>query len=48
MKLPIDTGSVKFAAAGPAKPVPDYETCVMDGHVHIWSHCSSRESAGRA
>ena len=26
MKLPIDTGSVKFAAAGPAEPVLDYET----------------------
>jgi hypothetical protein len=26
MRLPIDTGSVKFAAAGPAGPVLDYET----------------------
>ena len=26
MKLPIDTGSVKFAAAGPVEPVLDYET----------------------
>lgn len=26
MKLPIDTGSVKFAAAGLAEPVLDYET----------------------
>ena len=26
MKLPIDTGSVKFAAAGAAEPVLDYET----------------------
>ena len=26
MRLPIDTGSVKFAAAGPAEPVLDYET----------------------
>ena len=25
MRLPIDTGSVKFAAAGPAEPVLDYE-----------------------
>ena len=28
MRLPIDTGSVKFAAAGPAEPVLDYETRV--------------------
>ena len=28
MKLPIDTTSVKFAAAGPAEPVLDYETRV--------------------
>lgn len=26
MRLPIDTASVKFAAAGPAEPVLDYET----------------------
>lgn len=26
MRLPIDTTSVKFAAAGPAEPVLDYET----------------------
>lgn len=26
MRLPIDTGTVKFAAAGPAEPVLDYET----------------------
>jgi hypothetical protein len=26
MRLPIDTGIVKFAAAGPAEPVLDYET----------------------
>jgi excisionase family DNA binding protein len=26
MRLPIDTGSVKFAAAGPSEPVLDYET----------------------
>jgi hypothetical protein len=26
MRLPIDTGSVKFAAAGIAEPVLDYET----------------------
>jgi hypothetical protein len=26
MKLPIDTTAVKFAAAGPAQPVLDYET----------------------
>jgi hypothetical protein len=26
MRLLIDTGSVKFAAAGPAEPVLDYET----------------------
>ena len=26
MRLPIDTGSAKFAAAGPAEPVLDYET----------------------
>ena len=26
MRLPIDTGSVKFAAAGMAEPVLDYET----------------------
>ena len=26
MRLPIDTASVKFAAAGPAQPVLDYET----------------------
>ena len=26
MKLPIDTGSVKFAAAGPVEPALDYET----------------------
>ena len=26
MRLSIDTGSVKFAAAGPAEPVLDYET----------------------
>ena len=26
MRLPIDTSSVKFAAAGPAQPVLDYET----------------------
>ena len=26
MKLPIDTGSVKFAAAGPVEPVLDYKT----------------------
>ena len=26
MRLPIDTGSVKFAAAGLAEPVLDYET----------------------
>ena len=28
MRLPIDTGSVKFAAAGLAEPVLDYETKV--------------------
>ena len=28
MRLPIDTGTVKFAAAGPAEPVLDYETRV--------------------
>lgn len=28
MRLPIDTTSVKFAAAGPAEPVLDYETRV--------------------
>lgn len=26
MRLPIDTSAVKFAAAGPAEPVLDYET----------------------
>ncbi len=26
MRLPIDTGTVKFAAAGQAEPVLDYET----------------------
>jgi hypothetical protein len=26
MRLPIDTQTVKFAAAGPAEPVLDYET----------------------
>ena len=26
MRLPIDTGSVKFAAAGPSEPALDYET----------------------
>lgn len=26
MRLPIDTQSVKFAAAGPAEPILDYET----------------------
>ncbi len=26
MRLPIDTGTVKFAAAAPAEPVLDYET----------------------
>ena len=26
MRLPIDTPTVKFAAAGPAEPVLDYET----------------------
>ncbi len=26
MRLPIDTTSVRFAAAGPAEPVLDYET----------------------
>jgi hypothetical protein len=26
MRLPIDTGTVKFAVAGPAEPVLDYET----------------------
>lgn len=26
MRLPIDTGSVKFAAAGPSEPVLGYET----------------------
>jgi hypothetical protein len=26
MRLPINTGTVKFAAAGPAEPVLDYET----------------------
>jgi excisionase family DNA binding protein len=26
MRLPIDTGTVKFAAAGPAEPVLDYGT----------------------
>ena len=26
MRLPIDTSSVRFAAAGPAEPVLDYET----------------------
>ena len=26
MRLPTDTVSVKFAAAGPAQPVLDYET----------------------
>ena len=26
MKLPIDTGTVKFAAAGPPEPVLDFET----------------------
>jgi len=26
MRLPIDTGSVKFSAAGPSEPVLDYET----------------------
>jgi excisionase family DNA binding protein len=26
MRLPIDTGSVKFAAAGPSEPVLNYET----------------------
>jgi hypothetical protein len=26
MRLPIDTTTVKFAAAGPAEPVLDYET----------------------
>jgi hypothetical protein len=28
MRLPIDTQTVKFAAAGPAEPVLDYETRV--------------------
>jgi hypothetical protein len=28
MRLPIDAASVKFAAAGPAEPVHDYETLV--------------------
>jgi hypothetical protein len=28
MRLPIDTASVRFAAAGPAEPVLDYETRV--------------------
>ena len=28
MRLPIDTGAVKFAAAGPAEPVLDFETRV--------------------
>lgn len=28
MRLPIDTGTVKFAAAGPAEPVLDHETRV--------------------
>ena len=28
MRLPIDTGTVKFAAAGPAEPALDYETRV--------------------
>lgn len=28
MRLPIDTTSVRFAAAGPAEPVLDYETRV--------------------
>ena len=28
MRLRIDTGTVKFAAAGPAEPVLDYETRV--------------------
>lgn len=28
MRLPIDTVSVRFAAAGPAEPVLDYETRV--------------------
>jgi hypothetical protein len=34
MKLPIDTGTVKLAAAGPAEPVLDYETRVpkLDEH----------------
>ena len=26
MRLPIETGTVKFVAAGPAEPVLDYET----------------------
>jgi len=26
MRLPIDTGTVKFAAAGPAEAALDYET----------------------
>lgn len=26
MRLPIDTGTVKFVAAAPAEPVLDYET----------------------
>ena len=26
MRLPIDTATVKFAAAGPAEPVLDFET----------------------
>jgi len=26
MRLPIDTTTVKFAAAGPAEPVLDFET----------------------
>jgi hypothetical protein len=26
MRLPIDTGTVKFTAAAPAEPVLDYET----------------------
>ena len=29
MRLPIDTGTVKFAAAGPAEPVLDYVTRVQ-------------------
>jgi len=27
MRLPIDTATVKFAAAGPAEPVLDFEKC---------------------